>query len=172
MFDSLAFEEKQLQLRLEEIQLERRLNEIQLEREEIQSWGNKEEEVVDESEIELTMLYLHYSRSAMEKNIRIHDVCADGTIYILGKNDAVIQTHKYTMRSLSWLKRKLPKFAEKQKHESNIWGTIAEMYSKQFTQISRTTIEQLCFFVDSGNCDVWFKKWNSLKDKDVQGTLY
>lgn len=170
MFDSLAFEEKQIHLRLEEIQLERRLNEIELERQEIQSWYKKEEESV-ESEIEDTPVYLHYSKSAMEKNIRIHDVCTDGTIYILGKNDAPIQTRKYTMRSLSWLKRKLPKFAEKQKYESNIWGTIAEMYSKQFTPISRTTIEQLCYFVDSGKCDFWFDKWNSLKDNDVQGTL-
>ena len=165
----LDLKTEDLNLQLQEIKVKREL--IRIQREKIE---NKNLSIVDTpvpNEDSTHKLHLHYSDSAMSKVPDIYDICEDGTIFLYGKNRSRVQTHKYTMRSLSWLKRKLPHFSKRQKHESGFWGAIAEQYSKQFTSISRTTIEQLCFFVDSGACDVWFDKWVYLKNKDVQGTL-
>lgn len=114
---------------------------------------------------------LNYSPSTKRTCMKIADVCKDGSILIYGQNGRKQIAKKYNMRTLSWLKHKLPVLSRRQKIESNFWGNVAEAYSKRFTPISKTTVEKLCYIIDSGAADKWFRKWEMLKDNEIQGTL-
>ena len=79
------------------------------------------------------------------------------------------------MRTLSWIKQKLPVWVNLQREGSYFWDKIADKYSRKFLpkreSISRTTVEKLCYLVDSGKADVWFEKYAYLKGKGKQVTL-
>ena len=79
------------------------------------------------------------------------------------------------MKSLTWIKQKLPHWVNSQREETHFWTKLATRYSRKFLPsgetISHTTMEKLCYIVDSGKAEVWFDKYDSLKGKGRQVTL-
>lgn len=169
----LELEQQDIELQLQEIQLKRKLN--QMEREKITN--NKLKKALIESpskainiEKPITVapsLHLHYCKSAVEAIPRIADVCPDGSIKIYGKNNAEILTKKYSMKSLLWIKKNLEKWSNQQRKTTGFFRLLSEKYSKRFVKISKTTMESLCYFVDSGAADKWFNNYEMMKSKQV-----
>ena len=98
--------------------------------------------------------------------MKIVNVTEDGCILIRRGEDSII-SKKYNIRTLKWLKDNLSKWVIQQKTESHFWDKIARKYSHRFLEgdkISRTTIEKLCYLVDSGKMDKWFDEYDSLKN--------
>ena len=169
----LELEQQDIELQLQEIQLKRKLN--QMEREKITENELKKAietptsgVIITDATLTITpQLHLHYSKSARENIPRIADVCPDGSIKIYGKNDAEIFTKKYSMKSLLWIRGNLEKWSPMQRETTGFWKLISEKYSKRFVNISKTTVESLCYFVDSGAADEWFEKYEMMKSKQV-----
>ncbi len=127
------------------------------------SRGQREKVHVAPEDVQLR---LHYSRSAKETLMKIVNVTEDGCILIRRGEDSII-SKKYNIRTLKWLKDNLSKWVIQQKTESHFWDKIARKYSHRFLEgdkISRTTIEKLCYLVDSGKMDKWFDEYDSLKN--------
>ena len=106
--------------------------------------------------------------------MRIADVCPDGSIMIHHGKDSCTVSKKYSMRTLLWIKQKLPSWSSMQREESHFWRKLAAKYSRKFLKgdtISHTTMEKLCYLVDSGEADVWFEKYASMKGMGKQSTL-
>ena len=172
----LELDQKDIELELREIQLKRKLNQIA--REKILTATSKEEhssKLVENCNLSEAMpvsrqLYLHYSKSAMASIPRIADVCPDGSIKIYAKYDTPIITKKYSMNSLIWIRGNLPKWSDKQKETTGFFKLLARKYSTRFVKISHSTMESLCYLVDSGNVDPWFEKYGELK-RGKQSTL-
>lgn len=182
-------EQQDIELQLMEIQLKRRS--LAIEREKLESekvtLATVREKMPVYSEpvghcrcdpvpriIEDNHLCLHYSKSAKESLMTIADVTSEGCILIKASNDCEVISKKYNMRSLRWLKDNLKHWSKKQKKESHFWDKIARKYSKRFLEgdtISRTTVEKLCYLVDSGMMDYWFDEWAMLKSHDGQSQL-
>ena len=76
---------------------------------------------------------------------------------------------------MSWIRQKLPSWVNAQREENYFWDKLAGKYSRKFLpkgeSISRTTMEKLCYMVDSGKADEWFEKYDYLKHKGKQSTL-
>lgn len=158
----LNLEEESLQLQLEEIRIKREL--LQIKRNKIEK--NIEPVIVEEDEPIVNQdTLLNYTPSAKHYCMTIADVCQDGSVLIYGKNGTKQIAKKYSMRTLKWLKNKLPVLSRRQKTEINFWGNVASEYSKKFTPISKVTIEKLCYLVDSGKADRYFNKWDILKNR-------
>ena len=69
----------------------------------------------------------------------------------------------------------LPVWVNIQRDESHFWRRLAVKYSRKFLgngeSISHTTMEKLCYIVDSGKVDVWFDEYDSLRGLGKQSTL-
>lgn len=166
----IELEQEDIQLELREIQLKRRLNEIEREKMKNRSIDAAPK---DDKNLEVSVLQLHYSEKVDKNIMRIADVGKDGVIFIKGKKDSVICAKKYSIKSLRWIQSNLEKWSSIQRKESNFFAGIAKKYSNRFLDgdsISRTTMEKLCYLVDSGEMDKWFDKFEGLKSK--QSTLY
>ena len=174
MSTMLELEEKDIELQLQEIQLKRR--QLAIEREQLANKKQVRDAPTDLVEIITdTGLYLHYSNSVKENHMRIADVCPDGSIMIHHGKDSCTVSKKYTMGSLLWIKQKLPSWRDMQRNESHFWRKLAAKYSRKFLKgdtISHTTMEKLCYLVDSGEANVWFEKYDYLKGRGRQSTLY
>lgn len=166
----LQLEQRDIELRLEEISLKRR--QIEIEREQLK----KEEAPTSKAAIKPYdiayegKLKLHYSNSTVENPLHIEDVCSDGSVMVRHGKDSVTISKKYSLRTMSWIKHNLRKWAVNQE-EHKFWHKIADVYSRRFLsgddKISHTTMQKLCYFVDSGKADVWFEKFDSLKKHDA-----
>lgn len=173
MTSIVELEQEDIELQLMEIGLKRKLNEIKRKR--LEKNLNTRKSIMDHAKpIPRKQTVLYYNQSAVNKAMRIADVNEDGCILIYGKKESKIIAKKYNMRTLYWIKEKLPTFERRQKIERNFWGNLADHYSKKFLDkndsLSKVTMEKLCYLVDSGKADVWFEKWFELK-KDKQSTL-
>ena len=116
-------------------------------------------------------MYLHYSKSAKENIMKILGVTPEGCILVNHSNNSSIISKKYNIRSMKWIKTHLPKWAKLQKTQMYFWVNIAAKYSRKFLEgdsISRTTIEKLCYLVDSGKMDKWFDEYEVLKNHGAQ----
>lgn len=167
----LELEQREIELKLEEISLKRR--QVEIEREKL---NNKQNVSVEEHRVseKSTSMYLHYSNSVQENHMKIADVCPDGSVLIHHGKKSVTISKKYSLRTFYWIKQMLPSWSYKQREESNFWRKLAVKYSKRFLKddtISHVTMEKLCYLVDSGEVDVWFEKYNSLKGKGRQVQL-
>ena len=99
----------------------------------------------------------------------------DLAIMIHHGKDSCTVSKKYSMRTLLWIKQKLPSWRDMQRNESHFWRKLAARYSRKFLKgdsISHTTMEKLCYLVDSGEANVWFEKYDYLKGRGRQSTLY
>lgn len=166
----LELEQQDIDLQLQEIQLKRRQLEIERER------LNQKEVVGFKASLKIKRnCYLHYSNYVKDNHMKIADVCPDGSILIHHGNNSCTVSKKYSMKSLSWIKQKLPYWVNSQREGTNFWAKLAGKYSRKFLPngetISHTTMEKLCFLVDSGKADVWFEKYDHLKGKGKQSTL-
>lgn len=163
----LELEEKDIELQLQEIQLKRR--QLEIEREQLANKNQICLDVPKEPESNVGKeLHLHYSNSVKENHMRIADVCPDGSIMIRHGKDTVTISKKYSLKTLYWIKQKLPSWIVMQRKESNFWMKLASKYSRRFLNgdtISHTTMEKLCYIVDSGEVDVWFEKYEGFKDE-------
>lgn len=164
----MELEEQDIELQLREIELKRK--QLAIKREQLANkpvHGSKM--VRDRKE------YLHYSRYIKENVMRIADVCPDGSILISHGGNSRTVSKKYSMRTLSWIRQKLPSWVNAQREENYFWDKLAGKYSRKFLpkgeSISRTTMEKLCYMVDSGKADEWFEKYDYLKHKGKQSTL-
>lgn len=196
----LDLEQQDIELQLQEIQLKRRMVEIEREKLEkskspanegdglnfTQNFGNALGHISDVLNSNLGYkskpvpgildenLHLHYSNSAKETVMTIVDVTHEGCILVQNGSNASMISRKYNIRSLKWLRNNLSNWSKKQKTESHFWTNIAAKYSRKFLEgdsISRTTIEKLCYLVDSGKMDVWFDKYDVLRSVDGQSNL-
>ncbi|WP_296875486.1 hypothetical protein [uncultured Methanobrevibacter sp.] len=176
----LELEQQDIELQLRAIQLKRK--QLEIEREKLnKKYSKPKAEDNPKSFNNLTIphkkeeLYLHYSNYVKDNHINITDVCPDGSIMIRHGKDSCTISKKYSMRSLSWIKQKLPVWVNLQRETNHFWDKIANKYSRKFLpkgeSISRTTMKKLCYFVDSGNAEVWFEKYDYLKGKGKQVTL-
>ena len=168
----LELEQQDIELQLRGIQLKRRA--LEIEREKLNNEGNQQVPVRVEQSVVPT-LYLHYSDYVKDNHMSIEDVCRDGSILVRhGKNSCTV-SKKYSMRTLLWIRQKLPSWVNAQREENHFWDKLADKYSRKFLSngesISRTTMKKLCFLVDSGKADVWFDKYDSLKGNGKQSTL-
>ena len=163
----MELEEQDIELQLREIELKRK--QLAIKREQLANKPVSEPKIVrDRKE------YLHYSRYVKENVMRIADVCPDGSILIHHSGDSCTVSKKYSMRTLLWIKQKLPSWSSMQREESHFWRKLAAKYSRKFLKgdtISHTTMEKLCYLVDSGEADVWFEKYASMKGMGKQSTL-
>ena len=164
----LELEQQDIELQLQEIQLKRKLN--QMEREKITKnelnkalKENPNGIITTDVTMSINTLFLHYSKSAMAGIPRIADVCPDGSIKIYGKQDSEMISKKYSMKSLLWIRGNLHKWSDKQKETTGFFKLLAEKYTKRFVKISHITMESLCYLVDSGKADVWFRKYDEFK---------
>lgn len=170
MMNALEFKKRELELRLEEIQVKRELNELELN--ELEACIHETQEVSvsnnnDRIDVPHAPLFLTYSQSSVSNVMRIANVYRDGSLSIFGKHNSKICPKKYNVKTLKWLKKKLPELARQQKTTHNFYDKLAERYSKKFLDhdsICRTTMEKLCYLVDSGLMDHWFVKYDDLKD--------
>ncbi|WP_458454154.1 hypothetical protein [Methanobrevibacter sp.] len=170
----LELEQKDIELQLMEIQLKRK--QLELEREKLnQEDSRKEDSPEDRRTAHKRGLYLHYSNYVKDNYVKIADVCPDGSILISHGRDACTISKKYSMKTLAWIKQKLPYWVNTQREGSYFWDKIADKYSRKFLpkgeSISRTTMEKLCYLVDSGEAEAWFDKYDSLKGRGKQSTL-
>ena len=113
-----------------------------------------------------THLYLSYSDSVKEYLMTIVGVTPEGCILVKGHNNSKIVSKKYTVNSLKWIKSNLNKWGKEQKTQSYFWTIIANRYSRRFLggdKISRTTIEKLCYLVDSGLMNKWFREYDHVR---------
>lgn len=164
----MELEEQDIELQLREIELKRK--QLAIKREQLANKPVSEPKIVrDRKE------YLHYSRYVKENVMRIADVCPDGSILIHHSGDSCTVSKKYSMKTLSWIRQKLPVWVNVQRDETHFWDKLAVKYSRKFLpkgeSISRTTMEKLCYLVDSGEADVWFEKYAYLKGMGKQSTL-
>lgn len=177
----LELEQQDIELQLREIELKRRSIEIEREKLEQEEKDNVSKVFMKPQHVNAHCvsyperdLYLHYSKSTRENLMTIVNINSKGAVMIKGCNDSEILAKKYNMRSLSWIKSNLSKWSTKQKMESHFWESIARKYSKCFLEddsISRTTIEKLCYLIDSGKMNYWFNKWEAIKAFDGQSQL-
>ena len=171
----LDLEQRDIELRLEEISLKRR--QLEIEREQLVNVNQRPAGVgIDQvSSADDVELYLHYSNYAMETHMRIAGVGPDGSIMIYRGENARVVSKKYSMKSLYWIKQMLPVWVNIQRDESHFWRRLAVKYSRRFLcngeSISHTTMEKLCYIVDSGKVDVWFDEYDSLRGWGKQSTL-
>lgn len=158
----LELEQRDIELRLEEISLKRR--QVEIEREQL---ADKKAPVDAPIVKPITRaICLHYSDYVQDNHMRIADVCPDGSIMIHHGKDSCTVSKKYSMRTLIWIKQKLPSWSSMQREESHFWRKLAAKYSRKFLKgdtISHTTMEKLCYLVDSGKMDVWFEKYSKSK---------
>lgn len=166
----LELEQRDIELRLEEISLKRR--QVEIEREQL---ADKKAPVDAPIVKPITRaICLHYSDYVQDNHMRIADVCPDGSIMIHHGKDSCTVSKKYSMRTLLWIKQKLPTWRDMQRNESHFWRKLAAKYSRKFLKgdtISHTTMEKLCYLLDSGEADVWFEKYASMKGMGKQSTL-
>ena len=168
----LDLEQQDIELQLQEISLKRRM--VEIEREKL---NKKRDAPVRPYPIETAerQLKLHYSNSTCENPLHIEDVCADGSVLIRHGKDSVTVSKKYSLRTLYWIQQNLKKWSYRQHEEHKFWHKIASVYSRRFLpsgdKISHTTMQKLCYFVDSGKADVWFEKYDALNVKGRQVTL-
>lgn len=159
-------EQQDIELQIKEIQLQRELNALKKE----QLTGL----ITVPQEVNMTIepkLCLTYSKVNIENIMRIADVCPDGSLKIYARNNSTIFAKKYTINTLLWIRKNLGKWSVKQKQESNFFKNIAEQYSRRFGEsVSRTTMEKLCYVVDSGKADEFFEKYDNLRSAK-QSTL-
>lgn len=187
----LDLEQQDIELQLQEIQLKRRV--LAIEREKLENEFNSTLSEINESEdreyplstkplnarcvidpVDAKSMYLHYSKSAKENIMKILGVTPEGCILVNHSNNSSIISKKYNIRSMKWIKANLPKWAKLQKTQMYFWVNIAAKYSRKFLEgdsISRTTIEKLCYLVDSGKMDKWFDEYNHLKNNVAQSQL-
>lgn len=177
--DILDLKERDIELQLQEIQLKRK--QLEIERERLSKKEETPKEVKKPNYNYLAFppkkngLYLHYSNYVKNNYMKIADVCPDGSIMIQhGKGSCTI-SKKYSMKTLSWIKQKLPAWVNLQREGSYFWDKLVDKYTRKFLpkgeSISRTTMEKLCYLVDSGKMDVWFEKYDYLKGKGRQVQL-
>ena len=190
----LDLEQQDIELQLQEIQLKRRA--LAIEREKLENEtsitlnvnnDNVDFEKLNELKEEADCtdpiscrcaiepvsraMYLHYSKSAKENVMKILGVTPEGCILVNHSNNSSIISKKYNIRSMKWIKHHLPKWAKLQKTQMYFWVNIAAKYSRKFLEgdsISRTTIEKLCYIVDSGKMDKWFDEYEVLKNHGAQ----
>ena len=164
----MELEEQDIELQLREIELKRK--QLAIKREQLANKPVPEPKIV-----RYRKEYLHYSRYVKENVMRIADVCPDGSILIPHSGDSCTVSKKYSMKTLSWIRQKLPVWVNAQRDETHFWDKLAGRYSRKFLSkgesISRTTMEKLCYLVDSGAADVLFEKYDYLKHKGKQSTL-
>ena len=170
----VELEQQDIELQIKEVQLKRKLNELKRQ----QLTGGII--TIPPSGTKITYeprppLLLTYAQGTIKNLMRIADVCPDGSIKIYIKGGSVTYAKKYSMKSLLWIKKQLPKWSLKQKQETGFFKKVSETYSRRFLKgenpISRTTMEKLCYMVDSGKADEWFEKYDYLKHKGKQSTL-
>ena len=184
----LDLEQQDIELQLQEIQLKRRV--LAIEREKLENeFKSTISEKLNGSEdnepslpprinarcviepVDAKSMYLHYSKSAKENIMKILGVTPEGCILVNHSNNSSIISKKYNVRSMKWIKDNLPKWAKLQKTQMYFWVNIAAKYSRKFLEgdsISRTTIEKLCYLVDSGKMDKWFDEYEVLKNHGAQ----
>ena len=166
----LELEQRDIELRLEEISLKRR--QLEIEREQL---TNKRVSVDEPEMVRCSPQHLIYSKHVQENHMKIADICPDGSILISHGGNSRTVSKKYSMRTLSWIRQKLPSWVNAQREENYFWDKLAGKYTRKFLpkgeSISRTTMERLCYLVDSGEADVWFEKYGSLKGMGKQSTL-
>ena len=179
MSSVLDLEQRSIELQIREVQLERKLNDLQMKR--LLEKKTPTSEVPKNKELPKTGLntstfganpvnsglHLHYNNSIKKSLMRIAEVNADGSIGIYGKKDCVMISKQYTVQSLKWICKKLPVWSKRQKVERRFFDNVAGEYSRKFTKVSDTTMEKLCYLVDSGCFDVWFEKYSQLKSRQV-----
>lgn len=190
----LELEQQDIELQLEEIQLKRRM--VEIEREKLnesriqkieepkvslgQAIGNVGAVIsnamgaVSYAPTPVNHLHLHYSKSAKESVMKIAGVTPEGCILVSHGTNSSNISKKYNVRSMRWIRDNLPKWSKLQKTQSHFWTNIAAKYSRKFfdnDSISRTTIEKLCYLVDSGMMDKWFEEYEIMKNHGAQSQL-
>ena len=190
----LDLEEQDIELQLQEIQLKRRMVEIERKKlKESKTHKVKEPKVnlgtaignlgavisntmgaMTYSPTPAEQLHLHYSKSAKESVMKIAGVTPEGCILVAHGSNSSNISKKYNVRSMKGIRDNLPKWSKRQKTQSHFWTNIAAKYSRKFfdnDSISRTTIEKLCYLVDSGMMDKWFDEYDHLKNQGAQSQL-
>lgn len=186
----LDLEQRDIELQLQEIQLKRRM--VEIEREKLEE-DEMKSDVEDDSPrgmeaVKVALenvdnvvprildanLHLHYSKSTKETLMTIKGVTSEGCILVKGKNNSEMISKKYNIRSLKWIQGNLARWSKQQKLHPHFWTNIAARYSRKFLEgdsISRTTIEKLCYLVDSGIMNPWFEEYDHLKGYGAQSQL-
>ena len=180
MTTMLELEQQDIELQLQEIQLKRRA--LEIEREKL---VEKVEPVIGPPVLARARcvidpivrdehLHLHYSKSAKESVMTIVGVTHEGCILVQNGNNSGAISRKYNVRSMKWLRDNLSRWSKKQKVQSHFWTNIAAKYSRKFLEgdsISRTTVEKLCYLVDSGRMEKWFDEYDHLRSNCAQSQL-